>query len=114
SIRRRLFPQFPWCPPTGKQIIKTLLVLKCVNRPEKPVIFYGHQLFLANQPLEWFADKFLTLPNIVEYLAPESVKPSVDPNIGVIDVRDSGHQIFIADGDKVITQIRLYAKKCSY
>src|SRR6266404_1305192 len=87
------FPDFPRSCSTGAKTLEFLFVLEGVHARPEPVIGIADQLFLFQQSLKRFPNKFLFLFYVIENLFLENEESAVDANRAVVDGVNSRNQI---------------------
>jgi hypothetical protein len=73
------------------QVIKPLLILKCVHTHPETLVFVPYQLIFFDETLKWFMNEFLSFSKVLEDFIPKHEEPPVNPNTRcgkILDVLD--------------------------
>src|SRR6266481_1190748 len=87
------FPDFPRSCSSRAKALEFLLVLEGVHAGPETVIGIADQLFLLQQSLKWFPNKFFFFLYVIENLFLKNEESAVDPHRAVIDGVNSHDQI---------------------
>src|SRR5438874_1982614 len=102
------FPDFPGSRSTGAKTLELLLILKGIHTRPEAIVGIADQLFLLQQPLERFANQFLSLLYIVEDAFLENEEAAVDPDRAVVYGINSHDQIgfVLLKRNQMIAEVR--------
>src|SRR3954463_1306760 len=94
-------PASPGRAACGIQALERLHVLERVHRRPEARVPVGQELAVRDQPLERLLDQLVAWLQVVEDLPAQDEVPAVDPDVGIVDVRDAGDEPLFARVDDV-------------
>ena len=84
-----------------------LLIFECVHTCPEAIVGVADQLLLGHQPLERLNDELFLITDIIKDFLLKNEKPSIDPQVAVIQGVNSGNKIAIAllQRDHVVAEV---------
>jgi hypothetical protein len=104
-------PNFPRRLPAFVEIIQLLLVLECIHRSKKAVVFIGGQLLISDQSLKGFYNKFVSGLHVSEDIPLQDEKTRVDAHPRLRHLLDASYEASRIGLGNMVTQVRLHAYK---
>src|SRR5271157_2531317 len=94
SVISAIATELPYLPrrgATGAEALELLFVFESVHAGPETIVGVTDQLLLRDQSVKWLNHQFLFRPDIFENLPFEDEKPTIDPDVPVVDAVNFGN-----------------------